>query len=328
MTPEIVEISGGKEFASPLEAQQKLCNIVDTEFRRPWLDEVKRMRGKHHLPYLAARNYNPEWLRENTQKIFFDIEGYLTPDGQNDGFGLATTIDEHNEARLWERHELTDFLDYLLQFDEVVSFAGLGFDNWAIAKEVGPDDPRVQELYNRTFDLQQFVKVASPVKLRHPLKLDTVAKKTISKQKLDLAAHGFSSESIPDILSNGKQEQKEIIRSYCLQDTVLVRDIYNFYRPTLAQKQAMLEGQIRNTAEGIYQADANSSLLRPFEIVGEAPPLGPWEFEKPITVLIGIDPEEAENSVTITLSTPDEGTAQPRNNWRADGLPIDIPDWD
>lgn len=291
MSPEITYYQPESEPVSPLTIQQRLAEIVDTDFHKPWLAELKKVYGKHHLPFFASKDYKPRWLGESSRKVFFDIEGFPTDDGKNDSFGLASTIDENNEVRLWERHELNEFLDYLLGFDEVVSFAGLGFDNWAISKGVGVDDPRIQELYNKSFDVQQLVRVIAPTKLKHErMSLNTVAKNTVGRSKKDLSVYEIRGEDIPFVLQDGPEELKRLVEDYCIDDTVLARDIYDFYSPNQRQKEAMLNLQIEDVARDIYQAGQTWHLIPPYED-GHKKQLRPGEFEKPISILIGIEEE-------------------------------------
>lgn len=79
-------------------------------------------------------------MKEKTNKVFFDIEGYEEDDGSTDNFGMAVTIDSEGNVKHWDRKDFDQFFEYLLQHDEIVSYAGHGYDNWVIAKKVGFED--------------------------------------------------------------------------------------------------------------------------------------------------------------------------------------------
>ena len=55
----------------------RLVNLVDTPLHKPWLEDVTSNQKDFRLRFLASRNYQPEWLKEGTRKVFFDILGAL-----------------------------------------------------------------------------------------------------------------------------------------------------------------------------------------------------------------------------------------------------------
>lgn len=230
--------------------QDILSNAGDISgFQEKFSQKVK-LRRNIQYKHFASEDFNPEWLNQDTKKVFFDIESISLDEeitGYQQGFGIAVSIDEGGAVRYWKREEMPQLVDYLLSFDEVVTYHGLTYDNAVIALEL-KDDERMQALYNKSFDLVPYITIISPA-WSESVGLSEVAEKTVNDTKLN---NGIEGKGIPGILRSGSPEMVRKVWEYCLQDVVLTMKVYKYYEVSEEKKLEILRSLISRTLELVF----------------------------------------------------------------------------
>lgn len=184
------------------------------------------------LKFFLVEDYRPVWLERNTDKVFFDIETLFLPNNEevqkevdenshyieHQRLGIAVSIDGNGKVRCWDETEVSDFIDYLLEFEEVITFNGLKFDNFLLKGYIDNED-KFQSLYNRSFDLMQYDK--------HLINGTRRSLNQMANYYLHEGKYGISdSRNVPQLLREGSPRKKRELWRYCYKDVYLLVKLY------------------------------------------------------------------------------------------------------
>lgn len=249
--------------------EQKKQKILE-KFSEPMImqgvkDYVYRHPDKRFLEHLFSENCEPTWLQtEESTKVFYDIEtknlkrdeviGSLYPTRSSHNtekirVGLAVSIDGDGEVRCWEESQVFELIDYLLSFDEIVSFNGLRFDNYVLKGYLN-DQNKVQELLNKTFDMMLYLMERRRTYRR--ISLDRARKKYLNKSR----GRAFTEDSsrVPELLEFGSKKAKEWIWEYCFWDVEELVELYNNFQIDIDDKLRFYDWFLSWAVNGLFKA--------------------------------------------------------------------------
>jgi DEAD/DEAH box helicase domain-containing protein len=152
-------------------------------------------------------------------KIFLDLETQLGKDDvggwypQRMKLAVAGTYDQLNGGRIWYESDVNTLVGELLNFDKIIGFNVINFDYQVLL----PYDDRVNALNAKTIDMLSDIHSI----LGFRLKLDDIAASTIGRRK---SGDGLQS------LKWWKEDRKEKVVEYCLEDVLITRDVYEYGR--------------------------------------------------------------------------------------------------
>lgn len=154
---------------------------------------------------------------EGKQIVYYDVETQKRADEvggwQNADqmlISVAVSYDDTNSFRVWFEKDIPEMIQYLSSFDVVISYNGDQFDS-KVLSHYGD----VREIMKKSFDLAQYFQR----KLKHRLKLDTIATATLGT--------GKSSDGL-QALKWWKEGRIQEIIDYCQQDVQVLKDIVEF----------------------------------------------------------------------------------------------------
>ncbi len=191
----------------------------------------------------------PDCLYPKEDKVFFDLETYYLPWDlgysrryadinrsevmPKQRLGLAVTINAGGQVECWDECQAKQLVNFLLQYNQIVSYNGLRFDNLVLSAYSSPE--QAQQLETKTLDLYMHLQ-----DIRGSSKRLT----QWSEQYLGLANHaklliseGFGYEegklikgfdkknSIPFILREGAAAQKRLVWVACFEDAMQTRSL-------------------------------------------------------------------------------------------------------
>lgn len=227
------------------------------------------------LKFFLTKDYRPVWLERNTDKVFFDIETLFLPNNkevqrktnknshyiEHQRLGIAVSIDDNGKVRCWDETEVSDFIDYLLEFEEIITFNGLKFDNFILKGYIDNED-KFQSLYNRSFDLMQYDK--------HLINKTRRSLNQIANYYLQEGKYGISdSRNVPQLLREGSPRKKRELWRYCYKDVYLLVKLYEHLEINIGGRVKFQE---------VYQG----TIGRDFEgfVIGEMESLSPEQIEQ------------------------------------------------
>lgn len=196
-------------------------------------------RGIVAVPYEVPVSHS--LIESLTSSVFFDIETFYMPEelgftryirDERESYiprqrlGLAVTIDNHGRVGSWDECQARLLVDYLTQFDRVVSYNGLAFDNLVLSSYASPE--RIQGVTERTLDLYQYLTKLTGMRRKlvqwteHYLGVTNFGKSLISSgcgYEDERLIRGFDKRnSIPFILREGSGAQKILAWVACFED--------------------------------------------------------------------------------------------------------------
>jgi len=196
-------------------------------------------RGMVAIPYEVSVSHS--LIEASQSSVFFDIETFYMPEelgftryirDEREGYipkqrlGLAVTIDNLGRVGCWDECQAKPLVDYLTQFDRVISYNGLAFDNLVLSGYVPPE--RVQVIAERTFDLYQYLTDLNGMKRKlaqwseYYLGVTSFGKSLLSSgygYENGRLVKGFDKKnSIPFILREGSAAQKVLVWIACFED--------------------------------------------------------------------------------------------------------------
>lgn len=140
------------------------------------------------------------------------------------GFTVGCTTDHKGVQRAFSTHNSSDararLLDYLLQYDRVVSFNGLRFDNGVVA---GDNPAKLALLDERTWDLKVLLDKACGLDSKkgpHMISLDNLAGATLTQRK--------SMSDGRDAVKFWRKGDYQYVVDYCQVDADLTAEAYSF----------------------------------------------------------------------------------------------------
>lgn len=228
-------------------------------------DYVYRYPDKRFLEHLFSENYKPTWLQsEDTSKVFYDIEtknlkkdediGALYPTRSTHNterirVGLAVSIARDGQVRCWEGGQVFELIDYLLSFDEIVSFNGLRFDNYVLKGYLNDQD-RIQELSNKTFDMMLYLMEQKRTYRR--ISLDRARREYLDRPR----ERAFTEDSsrVPELLEFGSKEAKKWIWEYCFWDVEELVELYNNFQIDIDDKLRFYDWFLSWAVDGLLEA--------------------------------------------------------------------------
>ncbi len=154
---------------------------------------------------------------EGKRVVYYDVETQKRADevgGWNNAdqmlVSIAITYDDSAGFRTWLEKDVPDMIRYMDGFDVVLSYNGDQFDSRVISHygDVGT-------INRKSFDLAQYFHH----RLKHRLKLDTIATATLGK--------GKTSDGL-QALKWWKEGKIQDIIDYCEQDVQVLKDIVEF----------------------------------------------------------------------------------------------------
>lgn len=192
----------------------------------------------------------PSFYNPKRRKVFFDLETFLMPEDlgfkrtsmnmspreaiPNQRLGLAISIDDRGNVNCWDECQVKDFIDYLLGFQEIVSYNGLGFDNLVLSKYINGWD--FNSLNKKTFDLYQHMNQTFGVRRRliewaqSILGVGNVAKSMIEQgmgvEDGRLVLTHTKKNNYPKILREGSAGQRRLVWQACFEDAFNTLGIY------------------------------------------------------------------------------------------------------
>lgn len=206
-------------------------------------------RGCLSIPYYAqADSPGTDFLLPN--RVYFDLETYYLPwdlgysrryaDNNRpevmpkQRLGLAVTINSTGKVDCWDECQAKQLVDYLLLYDQVVSYNGLRFDNLVLSAYSTPE--QILKLTDKTFDLYQYLQEVRGSKktllqwTERYLGSGNFAKSLISDglgYEEKRLIQGFNpNNSIPFILREGATAQRRLIWVACFEDVINTRGVY------------------------------------------------------------------------------------------------------
>jgi hypothetical protein len=200
----------------------------------------------------AVYGREPAWDNSRVSKVFFDLETFYMPkdlgitrsvlpytlqherlygnqnkitDTQDvvntkpfsdQRLGLAVTIDDTGIVGCWDECQARNLAEYLLCFDEVVSFNGLRFDNKVMSRYLVEGE--FDQLNQKTFDLYQWLSNSRGIRRRlTQWSASYTGRGNYAKSLID-AGYGYEEggivkgfdpkNNIPFILREGSMAQK------------------------------------------------------------------------------------------------------------------------
>lgn len=184
--------------------------------------------------------------------VYFDLETLYMPDdigysrsygNENRGevipqqrLGLGVTLDYKGKVECWDECGVKELINYLLEYDSLVSFNGLRFDNLVLSRYASSAE--IGEIYYKTFDLLEYVENLTGVRrslefISDRLGIGANEAKFLIKQGFGYEegklVKGFTSfpprrnmenagNSIPLILRAGAAAQKRLVWVACFED--------------------------------------------------------------------------------------------------------------
>ena len=216
---------------------------------------------------LFTNQYQPAWLKPDARRVFYDIETLqlpnddevesLYPTGSTNYYtkqrlGTCVSIDDAGKVECWDEQNVRQLKEYLLSFDEIVSFNGLRFDNYILQGYRGAPN-EAQELVNRSLDVMLLLEFLEGQRRS----LDFFSKKYLGRGKLD---RGGKSEQVPKTLREGDPEQIAWIWKYCYWDVLLLRDLYEAIPINRSKKVGFYSGMVQLIEREV--AEATKSVLQ------------------------------------------------------------------
>jgi hypothetical protein len=215
-----------------------------------------QMDGKFQ-EFLISPDYNPEWLKKNTRKVFYDLETQYFP---NDLWGVrdpmnpkpdqkvaaCVSIDDQGDVKCWDDQTAPRLIPYLLDYDEVVAFNGYAHDNMVLSG-YAPHPGDVQELFNKSFDLMRHMAFRETHRNQDPnynrRDLNYYAEEYLRESKLkNQTING--SRNIIELIRNGSAEDRAWVWKYCFQDVLLLVKLYKRFKISMRKKAFFLHQQI------------------------------------------------------------------------------------
>lgn len=216
---------------------------------------------KRYFEFLTSDEYSPEWLKDKTKKVFFDTETYHLPNDDDikilystksthyiskQRLGICVSIDDNGDVKFWDENKVLELIDYLLEYDEIITFNGIKFDNIVLSGYIPPGQKnKIQKLYNKSFDLMRFLKFYEDKD--HYCNLNYYAERYLGDGKLD----GFSSINIPSLLREGTTDEISWVWKYCYWDTKIIFDIYKELSISKVEKQKYFQDELVNLDNAI-----------------------------------------------------------------------------
>jgi hypothetical protein len=223
---------------------------------------------ERYREHVMTSKYKPTWLKPDARRVFYDLETYqlpsdpemeaMYPSGSTNYFskqriGTCVSIDDQGKVECWDEQRAIELKDYLLGFDEIVSFNGMRFDNYVLAGYSRTSDD-AQEIVNRTFDLMLHFEYIDG----HRSKLDQLCKKYLGVGKLERAG---DSKNVPETLRKGNPEDIAWVWKYCYFDTLRLKQLYEAAPVTFPRKKQFFSGMVGSVET--QTAEAVSRLLGP-----------------------------------------------------------------
>lgn len=224
----------------------RVCELRDAVLAQGSVGDAE-LRELAVLAHLTA-NAPPRWLGAVASRVFVDTETLYMPDdpavveavraaGASNPvpfqrLAMAVTMDGEGEVRAWVEEQAQELVHYLLSFDEVVSFNGLGFDNHVLAAYGTPQDAR--ELARRTFDLMQYLADGCGRRLG----LDHWAQVRLGRRKVPLASVVGQDVPVPNLIRSGDASVAAWVWTYCYRDVDLTCSLYEDLEVTQRAKVA------------------------------------------------------------------------------------------
>lgn len=181
--------------------------------------------------------------------VFFDLETYYLPWDlgysrryadihrsevmPKQRLGLAVTINNGGQVECWDECQAKQLVDYLLQYNQVVSYNGLRFDNFVLSAYSSPE--QAEQLTMKTLDLYVHLQDVRGLNKRltqwseQYLGLANHAKFLISEgfgYEEGKLVKGFDKKnSIPFILREGAAAQKRLVWVACFEDVANTKSL-------------------------------------------------------------------------------------------------------
>lgn len=206
-------------------------------------------RGCLSIPYYTRTDSSgTDFLLPN--RVYFDLETFYLPwdlgysrryavNNRSEvmpkqRLGLAVTINSTGQVDCWDECQAIQLVDYLLLYNQVISYNGLRFDNLVLSAYSTPE--QILKLTDKTFDLYQYLQDERGSKkslsqwTERYLGSSNFAKSLINdglgyeEKKL---VQGFNpNNSIPFILREGAAAQRRLVWVACFEDVVNTRAVY------------------------------------------------------------------------------------------------------
>ncbi len=237
--------------------QTLLGQLDQGENRQRILDKIASQYDGAFQKFLISPNYHPEWLKENTRKVFYDVETQFFPNDLWDvrdpnnpkpdqKVAACVSIDDQGDVRCWDDQTARQLIPYLLSYDEVVAFNGYSHDNMVLSAYAS-DPNEVQSLYNKSFDLMRHMAFRETQWDQEPnynrRDLNYYADRYVAESKLkNHAING--SKNIIELIRNGSDEERAWVWKYCFQDVLLLVKLYRQYKISMRKKAFFYRQQI------------------------------------------------------------------------------------
>ena len=207
--------------------------------------------------FLISPEYDPEWLKEGTRKVFYDVETQYLPEDirrvqipnnpkPQQKVAACVSIDDQGDVKCWDDQTSKNLIPYLLGYDEVVTFNGYVHDNMVLSG-YAPNPKAVQELYNKSFDLMRHMAYRDTRGGQMPnynrKKLDRYAEEYLKESKLkNQTIKG--PKSVTQSIRNGSCEERAWVWKYCFQDVLLLVKLYMEFKISMRRKVNFYRQQI------------------------------------------------------------------------------------
>lgn len=174
-----------------------------------------------------ANTKRPTWVAYDveSERLSYEVQGgWDNPFGF--GFTVGVAVDNDGVVRQFSAHNSGDarlrLLAHLLEYDRVVSFNGLRFDNNVVA---GDDTFKLAYLNERSWDIKVLMERACGVDDKrgpHIISLDNTARSTLNQHKSDGFADGR------EAVRRWRRGEFDEVVKYCTNDAQMTADVYAF----------------------------------------------------------------------------------------------------
>lgn len=181
------------------------------------------------LPFYEAKKFNPLILDVETQNLAEEVPGGWDA---IDKFRVSVAVswDPENKIRVWREEEAAKLVETARDYSPIVTFNGERFD-FIVLSHYAPVDHMLADSKDLLVILRDI--------LGHRLYMDTLSKATLGISKT-----GEGTDAVKWWRSGDPVLQQKVI-DYCIQDVMILKDLYYFARNNRFLLYSDLDGGIQ-----------------------------------------------------------------------------------